>query len=250
MISLPRLFDSLVSSSTPAVFVAACGLLTSLGGCAPLAEEDLPSARFQPLAAESWALYTIEPGAHSASISSASAGSPISFFSTVSGRDYRFRFNSSAAYVITRPTQPEDQFDYNKLPGFSDCGTLDLAVNGAMFGWRWRLDTTPKVLEVVAYANNASKHLWSARPLFTLDADDLTSDTPLQYRVWIDGAQYRFAVSGTVRGRSISATTTLPRACAATSPNNLKWASGLYFGGTSTAPSKITGYISEIPFRP
>lgn len=137
-----------------------------------------------------------------------SAGNPVALFSTVPGRDFRLKLNPSAVYVITRPTQPEDQLDWNKLPGFSDCGTLDLSANGAMFGWRWRLDLTPPVLEVTAYANNYSKHLWSASPLFTLSAADLASEEPLRYRVWIDGSRYQFAVSGTVRGRTISAATT------------------------------------------
>lgn len=197
-----------------------------------------------------WAQYTIDVGAHSASIRGGTAGSPLAWFTDVSGRDYQFRFNSSASYVLTRPTQPEDQLDWNKLPGFSDCGTLDLSRNGAMFGWRWRIDTTPKVLEVTAYANNNGTHLWSMAPLFTLDAADLASDAPLRYRVSIDGAQYRFSISGTVRGRTINATTTLPRSCPRTSASGLKWASGLYFGGTSTAPSTITGHVSEIAFRP
>ena len=231
-----------------AFFVAVGGFLFTQGGCAEPPSQPDPDAQALPLTADSWALYTIMPGAHSASISMASPGNPISLFTTVSGRDYRFRFGPSAAYVITKSTQPEDQLDFNKLPGFSDCGTLDLSVNGAMFGWRWRLDLTPNVLEVYAYANNASKHLWSTGPLLTLDADDLRSDTPLRYRVWIDGAQYRFAVSGTMRGRAVSATTTLPRACAGTNPSGIKWASGLYFGGTSTVPNKITGYVFEIPF--
>lgn len=200
--------------------------------------------------AAGWALYTIDVGAHSARVSGGSSGNPLAWFTSVPGRDYSFRFNSSARYVLTRPMQPEDQLDWNKLPGLSDCGTVDLSVNGAMFGWRWRLDTSPKVLEVIAYANNHGKHLWLAMPLFTLDDADLAADAPLRYRVWLDGAQYRFAVSGSVRGRAISVSATLPRACASTSATALKWASGLYFGGTSTAPSKITGYITEVPFVP
>lgn len=221
------------------------------GGCVPKSAEETESAAHSAaLLAESFALYTISPGAHSATISGATSGNPISWFSTVEGRDYRFRFNPSSQYVITKPTQPEDQLDWNKLPGFSDCGTLDLAVNGAMFGWRWRTDLVPQVLEVTAYANNSSKHLWSAMPLFSLDAADLASETPLRYKVWIDGALYRFAITGTIRGRVISAETTLPRACPATSPTNLKWASGLYFGGTSTAPTKITGHIAETAWKP
>lgn len=217
---------------------------------APADPGETLSPEEQAQLAAGWALYTIDIGAHSARVSGGSAGNPLAWFTSVAGRDYSFRFNSSAAYVLTHPMQPEDQLDWNKLPGFSDCGTVDLAVNGAMFGWRWRLDTTPKVLEITAYANNNSKHLWLSMPLFTLDAADLSADAPLRYRVFIDGAQYRFAVTGSVRGRAINVSATLPRACATTSATALKWAAGLYFGGTSTAPSKITGYITEVPFLP
>lgn len=247
----------LATSIRPVSFLLPLGLLCAAAACSPAeppSTDPSPSVDAQhsnhAALTAGWAVYTIPVGAHSASVRDASPGSPLAWFTRVSGRDYQFRFNPSARYVLTRPTQPEDQLDWNKLPGVSDCGTLDLSQDGAMFGWRWRIDTTPKVLEVTAYANNRGKHLWPAAPLFTLDAEDLTSDTPLRYRVWIDGAQYRFAVSGTVRGRSIAVTTTLPRACSGSAPTTLKWASGLYFGGTSTAPSVITGAVSEIDFRP
>lgn len=201
-------------------------------------------------ATDSWALYTIEIGAHDGTLSARQPGNPIDGISNVAGRDYRFRLNSSAMYQITHGAQPNDQFDWNKLPGISDCGAIDLSVNGLMFGWRWRLDTTPNVLEITAYANNNSVHLTPPTPLFTLDAADLASDTPLRYRVWIDGNQYQFAVSGQVRGRPINATATLTRACPTTSATGFKWAADFYFGGTSTAPSQVTGRIAEIPFVP
>ncbi len=232
------------------VFSALAGCSSSTGtgaqdggpgdGASPLPAMDAAPA--------GWALYTIEVGDHDATLTMSQPGNPIGGFSSVSGRDYQFRLNPSAMYVITHPVQPDDQLDWNKLPGISDCGTVDLSVNGAMFGWRWRLDTNPNVLEVTAYANNNSMHLWPQAPLFTLDADDLASDSPVRYRVWIDGNQYQFAVSGQVRGRTLDTTATLSRACASDSPTSLKWAAGFYFGGTSTAPSQITGHVSEIPF--
>lgn len=205
-----------------------------------------------PGSISTWALYTIAPGAHGAVLASGAAGNPSSgLVSGLAGRDYLFAFDASAAYTITSPTQPNDQLDWNKLPGMSDCGTLDLAADGAMFGWRWRLDISPQVLEVTAYANDAGAHLTPPAPLFTLDAADLASVSPLRYRVWMDGALYRFAVSGTMRGRAIAAESTLPRRCAATAPSGLgvQWAAGFYFGGTSTSPSTITGRIFEQPFR-
>lgn len=196
-----------------------------------------------------WAKYTINIGDHSATVDQNGApAAPLAGFTSVSQRTFDFIFDPSAEYTLTNPTQPEDQFDYNKLPGFSDCGTTDLSQNGAMFGWRWRLDTTPKRLEIVQYANNNGTHLYPDAPLVSLTAEEVAAETPLRYEVAIGGtnnSQYTFRVSGTIAGRTISQSATLPRACASTSPAITKWAAGFYFGGTSTAPSVITGWIQE-----
>ncbi len=208
----------------------------------PPAPIDAPTA--------SWATYRIEVGRHDATITGGGTDNPIRAFTNVDGRDFQFAFNPSAMYVLTMPTQPEDQLDWNKLPGLSDCNTVDLSVNGAMFGWRWRVDLVPNVLEVTAYANNDRAHLWPAQPLFTLTAAELAADAALRYRVWWSGATYHFAVTGMVGDRAIDVATTITRVCPNQATGALKWASGLYFGGTSTAPSVVTGRITEIPFAP
>ena len=209
-----------------------------------------PDAAGDPLAA--WALYTLAPGAHSATLAAGAANNPLSVLvSNKGGRDFQFVLDPSAVYTIVQPVEPNDQLDWNKLPGLSDCNQFDLSVNGMMFAWRWRLDLNPQVLEITAYANNASKHLWPADPLFTLDAADLASRTPLHYRMSMQGDHYGFSVDGTIRGRPISVKSTLPRQCPAMTPAQLvfQWAAGFYFGGTSTAPSLVTGRISEVPFK-
>ena len=191
-----------------------------------------------PLA--SWPRYTIAPGAHGATLATGVAGNPMSgFIKGVAARDYHLAFDTSAIYALTKPAQPDDQLDWNKLPGLSDCGTFDLAADGVMFGWRWRVDTSPRVLEVTAYANNAGAHLTPPSALLSLDAADLASASPLRYHLRMDGALYRFTISGTVRGRAIDVAGTLPRRCASTPPSSLavQWAAGLYFGGTSVSPS-------------
>jgi hypothetical protein len=195
-----------------------------------------------------WAQYVIEPGQHDAIVDGGSPENPLRGFQTIDGRDYDFAFDPTAAYVITQPTQPDDQLDWNKLPGLSDCGTIDLAVDGAMFGWRWRVDLAPPLLEVTAYANATSVHQWPPDPLFTLTADELAADAPLHYRVWPDGDVFRFAVDGAIGARAIDVGTTLPRACPSTPVLDFKWAAGLYFGGTSVAPARITGRVSERAF--
>lgn len=209
-----------------------------------------PDAATTDAYVEVWATYTIEPGNHDADVTGGAPGNPLRGFVEVGGRNYRFAFDPSAAYVLTNPTDPEDQLDWNKLPGLSDCETIDLAVDGAMFGWRWRVDLDPPRLEVTAYANATGVHQWPADPLFTLAAAELAADAPLAYRVWPDGDVYRFAVTGAIGARTIDATASLPRACPATPAVSFKWAAGLYFGGTSVAPSRITGRITELPFSP
>ena len=197
-----------------------------------------------------WATYRIAVGSHSATVTGGGTGNPVQFITSVDGRDFQFAFNPSAKYVLTMPTDPTDQLDWNKLPGLSDCGQLDLSVNGAMFGWRWRLDLTPKVLEVTAYANNNRVHLTPMQPLFTLSEAELAADAPLRYRVWWSGNLYHFAVAGMIGDRPINATTTISRVCPNQAAGSPKWAGQFYFGGTSTAPSVITGRVSEIPFVP
>lgn len=199
----------------------------------------------QPVAGSGWSRYDIATGAHPATVTrGASATTPRAGFSSASGRRFHFAFDASAAYVLTNPTQPEDQFDWNKLPGLSDCGALDLSQDGWMFGWRWRTDLTPQVLEVTAYANNAGTHLTPPEPLLTLTASQLGEEVPLWFELGIsaDRQRYEFRVAGPGRR---SASTTLPRRCAGSSTTTLKWASGFYFGGTSTAPGPIRGWINE-----
>ncbi|MBL9038137.1 MAG: hypothetical protein JNG84_06455, partial [Archangium sp.] len=159
-----------------------------------------------------------------------------------------FIFNPSAAYTITNPAQPGDQLDWNKLPGLSDCSQYDLAKDGYMFAWRWRLDTTPNVLELAHYANNNGTHLYPANGIVTLDAADLAAEEPLLYELSIGGpsnSKYLFRISGTIRGRVIDVQAEHPRRCSGTALGATKWASGFYFGGTSNAPTTITGYIRE-----
>jgi hypothetical protein len=151
-------------------------------------------------------------------------------------------------YTLTNPTQPDDQLDWNKLPGLSDCNQLDLAQDGFMFAWRWRLDLTPRVLELAHYANNQGTHLYPPSGIVTLDADDLAAEVLLTFDLSIGGtgnSLYLFHISGAVRGRIIDVTAEHPRRCTSTDPGGFKWAAGFYFGGTSTAPRTITGYMRE-----
>jgi hypothetical protein len=196
-----------------------------------------------------WATWTIPTGAHSANAPVHGAQAPTTLTGFVNpgrlARRYQFAFDGSARYVLTNPTQPEDQLDWNKLPGLSDCGTFDLADDGWMFAWRWRTDLTPRVLEITGYANNDGTHLWLDQPLLTLTSAQLDARLPLWFdmRVSANRTRYEFTVRGP---GSRVATGSLPRSCTTTSPT-FQWAGGFYFGGTSTAPSTITGLMRELP---
>lgn len=202
-----------------------------------------------PAAEQPWATYTIAPGDHTATVARLELRSPIDGVTDVVGRDYELALDASASYLLAQPTQPEDQYDWNKLPGLSDCGGIDLAEDGAMFGWRWRVDL--EVVEITAYANNAGEHLTFGNdvPLVTLDAEDLAAEAPLRYRITREQTRYVFQISGEVRGRGIAATATLPRRCTEMPVAPLAWAGAFYFGGTSVAPQQITAKIRERTFE-
>jgi hypothetical protein len=225
----------------------ALGLLVAACGAPDPAATDAAIAIDAP--ADPWATYTIAAGQHPSTITGGGPGNPLRAIATAAGRDYLFALNPSAQYVLTMPTQPDDQLDWNKLPGLSDCGTVDLSDNGLMFGWRWRTDLDPQVLEVTAYANNDGVHL-TVPTMVTLGAAELAADAPLRYRLAIDGDRYRFTITGDLAGRPIDAAAELPRICPAVAADFTKWAAGFYFGGTSVAPQPITARISEQPFVP
>lgn len=217
--------------------------------CAPGAEPDgcLPAPP-SPLPGPGWSTYTVAQGSHSASVQrGAEATQPLAglLIPGVTERRFHFAFDSTARYVLTNPTQPEDQYDWSKLPGLSDCGDLDLSQSGFMFGWRWRLDLEPEVLEVTAYANVDGVHLTPPEPLLTMTAEQVDAQLPLWFeaRVSDDRQRYEFRAVGP---GSRTATTTLPRECAGDGPPGWQWAAGFYFGGTSTAPTTVTGTINEV----
>jgi hypothetical protein len=199
----------------------------------------------EPDAALVWPLYTIAPGDHDSHLSDREPKNPIDGVTSAIGRDYDLVLDPSAAYVLTMPVEPQDQFDWNKLPGLSDCNETDLSQDGAMFGWRWNI--ADAVVEITAYANNASVHLETAT-LVTLSADDLAATQPLHYRVAREQTDYTFAISGEINGRAVAASGTLPRRCTDIETDPLAWAAGFYFGGTSTAPQTITAKIHEYAF--
>lgn len=205
-----------------------CALLLAGCGAAPAAPDDA--------AIPTWATYTIAAGQHYADLANNTPRkNPVDGLVSATGRDYDFIFDRTAIYTITDPTEPNDQLDWNKLPGLADCGTIDLSQDGLMFGWRWRLDTG--VLEITAYANNAGVHLTPEQPLVTLTESDLTAQRVVSYRFERTQTTYEFDANGVHAS--------LPRRCTDQPADLEAFAAGFYFGGTSTAPQVITGQIHE-----
>jgi hypothetical protein len=202
----------------------------ALAACSSSAAEPTPDA-----VEVTWARYEIAAGEHTAHVLDAVPKNPVQGITDAVGRDYELVLDPTAIYELGNV----DQLDWNKLPGLSDCGEIDLSRDGAMFGWRWRPELG--VLEVTAYANNAGVHL-TTDVLFTLDVAALDAREPIRYRVWREPSAYRFDARGV--------TATLPRRCIAAPLDPGAWAGAFYFGGTSVAPHAISARISERAFVP
>lgn len=159
---------------------------------------------------------------------------------------YRFALDESAIYKMLNNdgTVSPVQRHWNKLPGASDCGTMDSIINGAMFSWRAHPDG---YLEVAAYANNNRQHIFAGTtdyvPMFILTKADLAEFNPIDYRITFTERSYEFEASAKLKsGRTIDYHASLPRAC--TEKNLTKNTVLFYFGGKAPAPHDVTGYYA------
>jgi hypothetical protein len=222
-----------------AILAAVLALLVTTG-CLP--------SHPRPVAGPGWNTHTIARGRHNATVTrGARAPAPLVGFTRLAGRTYHFAFDSSARYVLTEPTEPEDQLDWNKLPGLSDCKDVDLARNGLMFAWRWRTDLIPKVLEINAYWNDDGEHHWLDEPMLTLTRAQVDARKPIWFRLRIsnDRQRYEFTLRTIVAGEEVVRSATADRPCPSRGRDVRKWAGGFYFGGTSVAPHRIRGWMYE-----
>jgi hypothetical protein len=202
----------------------------------------------RPAPGPGWNTHSIARGQHNATVQRGrTAPAPLLAFTNVPGRIYHLIFDASARYVLTDPTEPEDQLDWNKLPGLSDCGDTDLARNGLMFAWRWRTDTVPRRLEINAYANQEGVHHWLDQPMLTLNRAQVDARKPIWFRLRIsnDRRSYEFTLRTVIGGREIVRSARLDRSCPARSRTVPKWAGGYYFGGTSVAPTPMRVFVYE-----
>ncbi len=161
---------------------------------------------------------------------------------------YSFAFDRSFIYKISNADGSinKDHYDWNKLAGFSDCGSFDLSKNGAMFAWRYNLNG---YIEVSAYRNVDGKHLYSNKyneiPMFKIQDKNLDNFNPINYKIEIDNDFYLFTANGIFQnGEIVSYDVKLPRGCK--EEGYLKKFAQLYFGGTKPAPHVINGYYKDL----
>ena len=130
------------------------------------------------------------------------------------------RFDSSAIY---QSTAAENQFDINKLYGFSDNGTNHQQYS-ARIGWRW----SDNALRLFAYVYNAG--VVSSKEISTI-----TIGIEVNCSIKIREGQYLFTVN--------DHTEQMPRS--ASTQKGTGYQLFPYFGGNEAAPHEIRIWIKE-----
>jgi hypothetical protein len=130
------------------------------------------------------------------------------------------KFDSSAIY---QTGDPENQYDINKLYGFSDNGEQHHRFS-ARIGWRW----SDGALRLFAYAyNNGTR---SEKEITTI-----AIGSEVTCSIKVTGEVYRFTVNGK--------TETMPRASATTVGKGYQLYP--YFGGDEVAPHEVRIWIKS-----
>lgn len=130
------------------------------------------------------------------------------------------KFDSSAIY---KTTNPENQYDINKLYGFSDNGEQHQAFS-ARFGWRW----SDGALRLFAYTYNNGVR--NERELTTV-----AIGAELHCAIKVQGEVYQFEVDGK--------TTTMARMSKTAIGKGYQLYP--YFGGDEVAPHDVRIWIKE-----
>ena len=146
-----------------------------------------------------------------------------STFSAVEYSELKFvvKFDSSAIYTTL---DPSNQYDINKLYGFSD-NNSDHQKFSARFGWRW----SDKALHIFAYVYNYSILIWKE-----LGTVQIGQENTCSVRVLYQ--QYVFSLN--------KITDTLHRSSTTTAGVGYKLFP--YFGGNELAPHDIEIKIKEL----
>ena len=144
-------------------------------------------------------------------------------FKQLSNPELRFLviFDSSAIYENEKP---ENQYDINKLYGFSDCGSQHHK-NSARFGWRWNRN----VIEIHAYWYNDSLR-------FHKLLDTVAIGQPHELALAVQPGHYIFEISNQKYF--------VPRHCTGSIIEG--YLLYPYFGGDETAPHDIRIKIRDL----
>lgn len=170
-----------------------------------------------PVAADSFTRYVILPGKQFAE-GTEFVYKPLS----VTEMHFLVQFDSSAIY---KTDTAHNQADINKLNGFGDNNAFDHHKFSARFGWNWKNNA----LWLYAYIYNNG--VMSNKTLGSIPIGK-----PADCAIIVAGNQYRFVLNGV--------TTVMPRT--STTATGVGYKLFPYFGGTETAPHKITIAIKEI----
>jgi hypothetical protein len=164
-------------------------------------------------AATTFTTYTIRTGGHYCENNSyPSFTAPAIYFTVV--------FDSSAIY---QTSNPNNQYDYNKLYGFSDNNSLHQQFS-ARFGWRW----CNGELELSAYTYNNGVRSDRVLGAVTIGEENKCA-------IIVSGDHYDFVLNGV--------TTSVPRESKTTQAVGYKLLP--YFGGDEAAPHTVSIKIRE-----
>ena len=189
------------------------GFLLCLFFLASCTKDDVPATPARPT--DTFIQYTIPQGSHY---------SDKSTYRQVDKREMRFtvRFDSSAIYTTT---DPQNQYDINKLYGFSDNNSTHHQFSARM-GWRW----SDGALRLFAYVYNNG----------TVSAEEIAAvpvGTEASCLIRAEDGSYVFSVNDVTR--------TMPRRSGAGTARGYQLYP--YFGGNETAPHEIRIWIREMP---
>lgn len=162
----------------------------------------------------SFTVYTIDQGAHY-------AGGNIYKALDLTEQKFIVRFDSSAIY---QTVDPANQYDINKLYGFSDNNALHQDFS-ARIGWRW----SDGALRLFGYVYNNS-----VRDSKELAAVAIGSEVNCSIKV--TPTSYRFTVNNAIDS--------LPRTSTTATAKGYQLYP--YFGGNETAPHQVKIWIKEL----
>ena len=192
----------------PILLVAVALLLAS---CSKMAEAIVDKATSTPTG--QFIKYTIEKGSQYCNNNG---------YKPIETTEMKFsvKFDSTAIYETL---SPGNQYDINKLYGFSD-NNSDHHQYSARFGWRW----SDKALRLFAYVYNEGA-------VTSKELTTITIGEEISCSIKVAGSSYLFTVNGT--------TTQLPRL--ATTAKTKGYQLYPYFGGDEVAPHQINIWIKN-----